>query len=119
MTVIVHRIVTGEASPVRLPPYRIPHALRDSVQQELEEILDHGIVDHSSSDWASLLVTVRKNDSSLRLGVEYRRLNSQSNMDAYRMPRVDDLVDRVAGSPYITPRDITKGYWQVPVANKC
>ena len=32
------------------------------------------------------------------------------------MPEVDDLIDRVAGSPYITTLDLTKGYWKVPVA---
>ena len=34
------------------------------------------------------------------------------------MPRVDDLIDQVAGSPYITTLDLTKGYWQVPVAKE-
>ena len=34
------------------------------------------------------------------------------------MPWVDDLIDRVAGAPYITTLDLTKGYWQVPVAEK-
>ena len=80
-------------------------------------MLDHGIIEHSSSDWASPLVIVRK-DSSLRLCVDYRRLNSNSKADAYPMPWVDDLIDLVAGSPYITTLDLTKGYWQVPVAKE-
>ena len=103
---------------MRLAPYRIPHALRQDVRRELEEMLDHGIIEHSSSDWASPLVIVRKKDSSLRLCVDYRRLNSNSKADAYPMPRVDDLIDLVAGSPYITTLDLTKGYWQVPVAKE-
>ena len=109
-TITEHQIVTGKARPVRLAPYRIPHAVRESVRRELQEMLEHGIIEHSSSDWAS------PKDSSLRLCVDYRRLNSVSKMDAYPMPRVDDLIDRVAGSPYITTLDLTKGYWQVPVA---
>ena len=117
-TVTEHRIVTGEARPVRLAPYRIPHALRQDVRRELEEMLDHGIIEHSSSDWASPLVIVRKKDASLRLCVDYRRLNSHTKADAYPMPRVDDLIDQVAGSPYITTLDLTKGYWQVPVAKE-
>ena len=103
---------------MRLPPYRITHALRQDVRRELEEMLDHGIIEHSSSDWASPLVIVRKKDSSLRLCVDYRRLNSHSKADAYPMPWVDDLIDLVAGSPYITTLNLTKGYWQVPVAKE-
>ena len=32
---VEHRIETGAASPVRLPPYRLPHAYRERVQEEL------------------------------------------------------------------------------------
>ncbi len=31
------------------------------------------------------------------------------------MPRVDDLLDGIGRSKYITTLDLTKGYWQVPV----
>ena len=42
-----HRIETGDARPVRLPPYRLPHAHRETVQQELKEMLEQGIIEHS------------------------------------------------------------------------
>ena len=32
------------------------------------------------------------------------------------MPRVDDIIDRLGSAKYITTLDLTKGYWQVPVA---
>ena len=32
------------------------------------------------------------------------------------MPRVADLIDGVGKATYITTLDLTKGYWQVPVA---
>lgn len=86
-TVTEHRIITGDAVPVRLPPYRIPHALREEVHEELKEMLDHGVIEESSSNWAFPLVTVRKKDSSLRLCVDYRRLNSMSKVDAYHALR--------------------------------
>ena len=70
-----------------------------------------GVIEHSTSDWA--LVPVKKKDSSLRLCVDYRHLNRLSKVDPYPMPRIDDLIDRV---PFITTLDVTKGYWQVPVA---
>ena len=43
-TITEHQIVTGEERPVRLAPYRIPHAVRESVQRELQEMLEHGII---------------------------------------------------------------------------
>ena len=81
-----HRIMTGEAIPTRLPPYRIPHAYRDDVQHELMEMLDHGVIECSSSDWVSPLVAVKKKDSSLRLCIDYWHLNSLSKTYAYPIP---------------------------------
>lgn len=39
-----HRIDTGTANPVKLPPYRLPHAYRETVQTELKEMLESGII---------------------------------------------------------------------------
>ena len=82
-----HCIKTGSAHPVRLPAYRIPHAYREIVQQEIEEMLEEGIIEHSNSEWSSPIVLVGKKDGSLRLCVDYRRLNSLSEADAYPMPQ--------------------------------
>ncbi len=113
-----HSIDTGEAAPVRLPPYRLPHAYCDQVQQELKDMLEHGIIEPSQSDWAAPIVLVNKKDGSLRLCVDYWRLNTVSRADAYPMPRVDDLIDQLGSAQYITTLDLTRGYWQVPVAQE-
>ena len=102
-----HRIETGGARPVRLPPYRLPHAYRDTVKQELDEMLKQGIIEPSSSEWSAPIVLVKKKDGSLRLCVDYRRLNEVSETDAYPMPRIDDLIDRLGKAGYISTLDLT------------
>ena len=64
------------------------------------------------------MVLVQKKDGSLRLCVDYRRLNSVSQIDAYPMPRVDELLDCLGKAHFISTMDLTQGYWQVPVAVK-
>ena len=113
-----HRVETGNASPVRLPPYRLPHAFRVEVQKEVDEMLKSGVIEPSTSEWSAPIVPVRKKDGSLRLCIDYRRLNSISKADAYPMPRVDDLIDRLGKAKYISTLDLAKGYWQVPVAKE-
>ena len=116
--IVEHRIETGDAKPVRLPPYRLPHAYRDIVKKELEEMEKHGIIENSSSDWSSPIALVKKKDRTLRFCTDFRRLNSVSKTDAYPMPRVDDLLDELGQARFISTLDLTKGYWQVQPKRK-
>ena len=111
-----HNIETGTANPIRLPPYRLPHAYRETVRKELNEMEESGVIEPSVSEWASPVVLVQKKDGTMRFCVDYRKLNSVSRTDAYPMPRVDDLIDRLGTAKYITTLDLTRGYWQVPMA---
>ena len=111
-----HHIRTKDAVPIKLPPYRLPHAYRETVKTELDEMLKDGIIEPSRSEWSFPLVIVKKSDGSLRLCVDYRRLNQISEFDAYPMPRVEDIIDRIGRSQFISTMDLTRGYWQVPVA---
>ena len=56
------------------------------VELELKEMLDSGIIEPSASQWSVPMVLVKKKDGTLRLCVDYRRLNSVSQIDAYAMP---------------------------------
>ena len=91
-TVVEHQVMTTGTRPVRLSPYRLPHAYRDLVHNEVQEMLDAGIIEPSSSEWASPIVSTRMR-ARLRLCIDYWRLNAESQMDAYPMPRIDDLID--------------------------
>lgn len=66
-----HKIDTGSTRPVRLPPYQFPHAYREDVQQELQEMLEQEIIVPSTSEWAVPVVLVKKKYSSLQLCVDY------------------------------------------------
>ena len=61
-------------------------------------------------------MVVQKKDGSNRICVDYRKLNSTTKFDAYPMPRIDEMLDTVGKSNYLTTLDLTKGYWQVPMS---
>ena len=88
------------------------------MKEELKEMERQGIIEPAKSEWSALIVIVRKKDGMIRLCVDYRRLNAISRVDAYLMPRIDDLIDLTGQSKYVSTLDLTKGYWQVPMAVK-
>ena len=108
-------IDTGSASPVRHPPYRVPYAYKDAMEQELSGMLEAGIVEPSSSEWAAPIVLVKKKDGTLCFCVDYQRLNAVS-CPLYPMPRIDELLDRFGKAKFLTTLDLARGYWQVPMS---
>jgi len=110
-----HSIPTGLSTPVRQVPYRLPYARREWVKKEIEAMFQDGVIESSISDWASPIVLIEKKDGGIRFCVDYRKLNSVTQGDAYPMPRVDELLDQLGNSQYLTTLDLARGYWQVPV----
>uniref|UniRef100_A0A1X7VYS9 Reverse transcriptase domain-containing protein n=1 Tax=Amphimedon queenslandica TaxID=400682 RepID=A0A1X7VYS9_AMPQE len=113
-----HRIVTGSCRPVCQTPYRIPYAYHSEVDKEIQDMMAEGVIEPLKSDWASPMVIVRKKNNTLRLCVDYRKLNAQTEIDAYPMLRIDDILDQIGQANYFTTLDLARGYWQVPVAEE-
>ncbi|XP_063293534.1 uncharacterized protein LOC134578463 [Pelobates fuscus] len=112
----IHKVETPGQAPLRQPPYRIPEAVREGMRKEIDEMLWLGVIEPSESPWASPVVLVPKKDGTTRFCVDYRRLNDKTVTDAYPMPRMDELLDRISAGKYLTTIDLCKGYWQIPLA---
>ena len=80
-------------------------------------MLEQDIIESSTSEWAAPIVLLKKKDGSLWLCVDYRQLNIVSKNDPHLMLRIDDMIDKLGKASFISTLDLTRGYWQVPVAN--
>ncbi|XP_071818156.1 uncharacterized protein [Apostichopus japonicus] len=112
-----HDVYVTNEVPITQKAYRLPQAKRAEIKSQLEQMLEAGIIKPSSSPWASPIVSVPKKDGSIRICTDYRKLNQVTKFDAYPIPRVDDIIDDVSGSPFISTLDLTKGYYQVPLSH--
>ncbi len=77
-----------------------------------------GVIRPSKSPYASPVVVVTKKDGSLRLCIDYRKLNSCSTRDAFPLPRIDEALEALGQAKYFSTLDLTSGYWQVEVAEQ-
>ena len=57
---------------------------------------DHG-GKHDCSPWASPIVLVEK-DGTVRFCVDYRKVNSVTKLDAYPMPRIEEVLESIGSA---------------------
>jgi len=50
--------------------------------------------------------------------VDYRAQNAQTILDKYPLPRIEDLLDRLARAQCISNLDLTQGYHQVQIKER-
>ena len=116
---VQHNVVLKpDAKPIRQPPYRLNPQKAELVKQEVKYMLDHDLIEASDSPWSSPVVLVKKENGQHRLCFDYRKVNEVTIPDNFPLPRIEDCIDRVGRSTFITKLDLMKGYWQVPLSEE-
>ena len=113
---IVHDIPLVDPTPFRMPYRRISPSDFKEVQEHLKELQSAGIIRPSKSPFASPIVVVRKKDGKIRLCVDYRKLNSRTERDAFPLPRIDESLDALGKAKFFTSLDLMAGYLQVQMS---
>ena len=109
------KIDTGEAPPISIVPYCVPDRMKEGVRQEVDKLLELGVAEPSHSPWASPIVPVPKSDGSIRLCVDYRRLNSVTVADPYYMTTLEEILEKVGSSRCLSKLDLSKGFYQIGI----
>ena len=117
--VVVHKIVTGDATPIRKAPYKTPFALRDEMNRQVQKMLDKGVISPSQSPWSSPVVLVPKKSGNgvpkYRFCVDFRALNAVTKYDSYPLPRFEETTSTLSGSKYFSVLDCYSGFWQINI----
>ena len=116
---IEHEIRLNSNEPVRSKPYTAPYALNQCIKDEIKSMLQMGIIEPSSSPYASPVVIVKKADGSNRFCIDYRKLNRITVFDAEPIGNPDVIFTRLGKSKYFTKLDLAKGYWQIKMKDSC
>ena len=101
--------------PISMAPYRFAPAELVELKKQLVELQQKGFIRPSVSPWGAPALFVKKKDGSLRLCIDYRRLNRVTVKNKYPMPRIDDLFDQLRGLVCFSKIDLRSGYYQLRV----
>lgn len=113
--VLLHRIETGNVRPLRCNPRPLSVHKRALLDAALQEMLDTGAVQQSQSPWASPVVLAPKKDGSVRLCVDYRRLNAVTVRDSYPFPSIDSIMYAIGNAKVFTTLDCSRGFLQIEI----
>ncbi|WVZ97649.1 hypothetical protein U9M48_043165 [Paspalum notatum var. saurae] len=90
-------LVPGTA-PIAKAPYRMSGKEYDELKRQLDELLEKGLIKCSVSPWGAPVLFVKKKDGSMRLCIDYRKLNAVTLKSKCPLPRIDDLLDQLGQS---------------------
>lgn len=110
-----HTIKLTTDEPIRQRPYPLPYAVRETVKEEVQQMLDMGVIEHTTSPYSSPIVLVKKKDGSNRFCVDFRKLNRVTVFDTEPMPSIEDIFAKLKDDCFFSKIDLAKGYWQIPV----
>jgi hypothetical protein len=114
-SVCEHEIRLTDDKPFKQAVRRVPFALRDEFKAIIDDMLSSGIIRPSESPYASPTVLVRKRDGSMRVCVDFRKLNDMTVKDCYPIPKIDDMIARLGRARMFSKLDLASGYHQVRV----
>lgn len=83
------------------------------MEDQLKEMIATGTVEPSHSGWASPVVLPPKKDGGHRFCVDYRKVNSVTETDAYPLPNINEILESLSGSSLFSTIILNSGYWQV------
>ena len=104
MELVEMTIDIGDAVPKQQRVRRMPFTIWTEVARQLKSMQESGVIQPSTSPWASPVVMVQN-----QFCVE---LNAVTRPDSFPLPRMDDLLGQ---SHYFSTLDLASGYWQIRV----
>ena len=106
-------IDTGDSEPISQKPYPIAMKHYQWVKEEIDKLLEAGVIRNSHSSWSAPIIVVPKGDGGKCLVIDYRALNKVTRKFVWPMPKVEDIFSQLNGAKYFSTLDLRAGYHHI------
>ncbi|KAG8175310.1 hypothetical protein JTE90_008319 [Oedothorax gibbosus] len=110
----VHLTLKPDAVPKIFKARPVPYALRKKVDEELDRLLEKGIIEPvKTSVWAAPVVPVLKRDGKMRICGDFKlTVNSAIDLEQYPLLKIEDLFAQLSGGETFSKLDLHDAYCQ-------
>ena len=107
------QIDTGDSDPVSQKPYPVAMKHYQWVKEEIDKLLEAGVIRNSHSSWSVPIIVVPKGDGGKHLIIDNRALNKVMRKFVWPMPKVEDIFSQLNGAKYFSTLDLRAGYHHI------
>ena len=104
------------SKPVRTKNAQHSHHEECIIEAEVQKLEKAGFIEESLSEMSSKIRMVPKPDGSLRMCINYYRLNKILKDYKFPLPTIRAGIDRLSKKRFFTKIDLKSGFWQLPIA---
>lgn len=108
-----------DSKPVKQPPIKQRPELARAMKKKLDELLAKGMIRRSKSPYGAPAFMVEQDSmqdgkkvKKLRLVINYKKLNEQTETNATSLPHIDELFARLSKARVVSKMDLTNGFHQ-------
>ena len=95
-----HEITLNSGKIINLRSHKLPEKHKAFAEKETQNLLDKGIIRHSQSPFNSPLWILPKKGDKLRMVIDYRQINKDTDQEAHPLPMIDDILDQLGKAKF-------------------
>ena len=108
--------VPADCKPIATKSRRFSWADKNFIASETTRLLQEGIIECSSSAWRAQVLVIEPANHKKRLVIDYSQtINKHTPLDAYLLPKIQELVESVAKYRVFSTLDLKSAYHQIPL----
>ena len=109
--------LSADCKPVICKSRRYSEEDSQFIQQEVQKLLESGIVEPCRSPWRAQVVITKDDRHKKRMVIDYSKtINKYTLLDAFPLPRMDDMAFEVSRCKVFSTFDLKSAYHQVPIS---
>jgi len=97
-------------------PFTIPQAYYKRTKKEIDCLEKIGVLKkNNSSEWGAATFIQPKKTGDVRVLTDFRKLNAALKRKPFLLPKINDLLQQLAGFTFATAIDLSMAYYHVPL----